>query len=181
MNSTTLHATAPNSEVSHSTVANSSLYSGTSYSATPKSTKGNLNMNIVNAAYAKQPHKPSQPAYRKPRSRSPSYSYSDSYSYSYSDRSYSDRSLSRSRSSSRTRRREKPKAKVIDPPVDQETGVTKRLTKAEKRKLKRQKKALKLEIQNEDAMMAEERRKRMQRFQGFSSTTVSPQEPEPTV
>ena len=134
-------------------------------------------MNIVNAAYAKRPVKPVKSTYRKRRSRSPSYSYSDSYSYSYSDRSYSDHSPSRSRSSSRTRRREPTQVRDEKPPVNKETGVTKRLTKAEKRKLHQQKKALKLEIQNEDAMMAEERKKRMQRFQGFSSTPILPPEP----
>ncbi len=138
-------------------------------------------MNIVNAAYAKRPVKPVKSTYRKRRSRSPSYSYSDSYSYSYSDRSYSDHSPSRSRSSSRTRRREPTQVRDEKPPVNKETGVTKRLTKAEKRKLHQQKKALKLEIQNEDAMMAEERKKRMQRFQGFSSTPILPPEPEPAV
>lgn len=138
-------------------------------------------MNIVNAAYAKRPVKPVKSTYRKRRSRSPSYSYSDSYSYSYSDRSYSDHSPSRSRSSSRTRRREPTQVRDEKPPVNKETGVTNATDKGEKRKLHQQKKALKLEIQNEDAMMAEERKKRMQRFQGFSSTPILPPEPEPAV
>ena len=157
-----------------------SVSSSSSISA-PTSSKGNLNMSIVNAAYSKRPVKPAKSPYPKRRSRSPSYSYSDSYSYSYSDESYSDRSHSRSRSSSRTRRREPVSDQDSKSLVNTETGVTKRLTKAEKQKLRQQKTALKLEIQNEDAVLAEERKRRIQRFQGFSSTPIVPRGPEPSV